>query len=152
MTKTSSRSSRSLKKAKSPSHSQKKPISISSSGHSQKNGSSTQSVNNTAQSGPSRISYEKNGRTDLIIDWLTENVNDRTRLFSDNVQDASAEGRCMRTAKTSKMIYYRKIAVAIFENDQEEQANYAKEPERYAKSVENHIRGYVVFIVCMPSR
>ena len=141
MTKTSSRSSHSLKKAKSPSHSQKKPNSISSSGHSQKNHSPTQSVDNTSQAGPLRISYEKNGHTDPIIDWLTENVNDCTHLFSDNVQDASAEGRRMRTAKTSKMIYYRKIAAAIFENDREERANYAKEPERYAKSVENHIWG-----------
>jgi hypothetical protein len=39
------------------------------------------------------------------------------------------------------MVYYRKIAEAVFQNDKDEKANYAKDPEKYAKSVENHIRG-----------
>jgi len=71
----------------------------------------------------------------------TDNVDDHIHLFSDNVQDASAEGRRIRMAKTSKMLYYRKFAVAVFENDREERDNYTKNPERYAKSVENHIQG-----------
>ena len=108
MTKTSPRTSRPRKKASSPSVSRKKQKSVSSSKEPLQTSSSR-----------TKISYEKNGRTDRIINWLTDNVNDRTRLFSDNVQDASAEGRRIRTAKTSKMIYYRKIAAAVFENDPE---------------------------------
>ena len=90
-----------------------------------------------------KISYEKNHCTDCIIDWLTNNINDHIHLFSDNVQDASAEGRQIQTSKTSKMIYYQKIAAAIFENDHEEKEHYAEDPERYAKSIENHICRYM---------
>jgi len=61
------------------------------------------------------------------------------------MQDTSAAKRHIQTAKPSKMLYYYKIAVTVFENDQEERANYAKDPERYAKSVENHIQGWVYF-------
>jgi hypothetical protein len=101
--------------------------------HSGKKGASP-SAHSSSETSRAKISYEKNGRTDLIIDWLTENVNDRIPLFSDNAQDASAEGRRLRTAKTSKLHYYRKIAASIFENDPEEMVNYAQDPERYAKS------------------
>ncbi|KAF8228635.1 hypothetical protein L208DRAFT_997725, partial [Tricholoma matsutake] len=80
-------------------------------------------------------------RTDCIIDWLMNNVNDCILLFSNNMQDASAEGRRLKTGKSSKMVYYCKIAVAVFTNDPDKKGNYAQDPERYAKSVENHIRG-----------
>ena len=139
MTKASPRSSRPRKK--SSKSSQKKPSSLSSSARSRGKSSPPQSVDGRAGPSRTKISYEKNGRTDQIIDWLTDHVDDRTRLFSDNVQDASAEGRRVRTAKSSKMVYYRKIAEAVFQNDKDEKANYAKDPEKYAKSVENHIQG-----------
>ncbi|KAF8224729.1 hypothetical protein L208DRAFT_1309442, partial [Tricholoma matsutake] len=77
--------------------------------------------------------------TDRIIDWLTNHVNDHILLFSDNMQDASAEGRRLKTGKSSKMVYYHKITVAVFANDPDVKGNYAQDPERYAKSVENHI-------------
>jgi len=118
----------------SPSHPQTKTKASSSRSRPGRNSSPTRSVDGVAVP-KSKISYEKNGRTDGIIDWLTENVSDRVRLFSDNVRDE--EGRTV-----PKMIIYRKIAAAIFENDQEEKDNFAKDPEKYAKSVENHIRGY----------
>jgi hypothetical protein len=126
--------------------SQKKPSSLASSARSRRKSSPSRSVEGRASR--TKISYEKNGRTDLIIDWLTDHVDDRIRLFSDNVQDASAEGRRLRTGKSSKMVYYRKIADAVFQNDQDEEANYAKDPEKYAKSIENHIRGYVRCFCC----
>lgn len=138
MAKTSASSSRPQKKTTKSRH---KPNSISSSSRSRRKSSPSQSVDSGAGPSRTKISYEKNGRTDLIIDWLTNNVDDRTRLFSDNMHDPSAEGRSIGTAKTSKMVYYRKIAAAVFKNDKEEKANYAKDPEKYAKSVENHIRG-----------
>ena len=97
--------------------------------------------NSSSEPSRSKISYEKNGHTDRIIEWLTNNVNDRISLFSDNVQNASAEGRRLKKSKTSKLFYYRKIANFIFEADPEEKDNYALEPDKYAKSVENHIHG-----------
>ena len=47
----------------------------------------------------------------------------------------------LKKSKTSKLFYYWKIANFIFEADPEEKDNYALEPDKYAKSVENHIRG-----------
>ena len=87
----------------------------------------------------SEIFYEKNGCTDHIIDWLTNNVNDRICLFSDNAQDASAGGRQLQPGKTAKLVYYHKIAAAVFEKNKNAQDNYAQDPDKYAKSVENHI-------------
>ena len=139
MTKASPHSSHPRKK--SSKSSQKKPSSLSSSAHSQGKSSPPQSVDSRARPSRTKISYEKNGHTDQIIDWLTDHVDDHTCLFSDNVQDASAEGRQVRTVKLSKMVYYRKIAEAVFQNDKDKKANYAKDPEKYAKSVENHIWG-----------
>lgn len=91
---------------------------------------------------PNKISYEKNGRTDLIIEWLKDNVDDRIRLFSDSIQDATAEGRRLRTGKVSKIYYYRKIAAAVFEDDPDEKDGFAADPDRYARSIENHLRRY----------
>jgi hypothetical protein len=88
----------------------------------------------------SNISYEKHMRTDRIIDWLIDNADDRIRLFSDNVQDASEEGRPQRKSKTGKNIYYAKISKAIFANDPEKDS-YTADPIRYTKSVENHLNG-----------
>ena len=97
--------------------------------------------NSSSEPSRSKISYEKNGRMDCIIDWLTNNVNDHIALFSDNIQDASAEGRRLKTSKTSKQFYYRKIVAFVFEADPEEKDNYALDPDKYTKSMENHIRG-----------
>ena len=68
----------------------------------------------------SKTPCEKNSHTDHIIDWLTINVNDCIHLFSDNILDASAEGRQIQTVKTAKIFYYCKIAAAVFEDNVEE--------------------------------
>ena len=136
---------------KSSKSSQKKPSSPSSSARSRGKSSPPQSADGRAGPSRTKISYKKNGRTDQIIDWLTDHVDDRTHLFSDNVQDGSAEGRRVRTAKLLKMVYYQKIAEAVFKNDKNEKANYAKDPEKYAKSVEITSGGKsAVSVVCMP--
>jgi hypothetical protein len=132
------------KASQSGSRSRKRTISPPPSSRPRKKTTSPAQTGNAVDPSRLKISYENNGRTDLIIDWLVNNVDDRIRLFSDNVQDASAEGRPIRNSKTSKIVYYRKIAKAVFENDTEQQFNYRLDPEKYAKSVENHIRGYVL--------
>lgn len=141
------RPSRPMVKKKAPqsaNRSRKRTISPPPSSRPRKKASSPAQAAETVEPSKFKISYEKNDRTDRIIDWLIDNVDDRIRLFSDNVQDASAEGRRIRTSKASKIVYYRKIAKAIFANDKEEKDNYARDPERYAKSIENHIRVCVV--------
>ena len=108
--------------------------------HSQQKASASSPQSPDSELPKSKISYKKNGHTDHIIDWLTNNVNDCIHLFSDNAQDASAEGRQLQTGKTAKLFYYCKIAAAVFEKDEDAQDNYAQDPDKYAKSVENHIQ------------
>ncbi|KAJ7085306.1 hypothetical protein C8R44DRAFT_752903 [Mycena epipterygia] len=94
-------------------------------------------------SGAARVFWDKDPtRTDRLLEWLTTNVDDRVKLFSDSTQDAVKEGRRKKTAKTSKMTYYQKIADAVFAVDASESVreDYKKKPERYARSVENYIK------------
>jgi hypothetical protein len=131
--------------------SRKRTISPPHSTRPRKKTTSPAESSDSSQPSKLKISYENNDRTDRIIEWLTNNVEDRISLFSD-VQDASTKGRQTRTiAKASKMSFYRKIARAIFEDDAEEKDSYARDPERYAKSVENRLRGYAItnFHQCM---
>ena len=83
---------------------------------------------------------EENLTTNTVSSHLlsTENLcfePDHIHLFY-----ASAEGRWLWTGKMVKLFYYHKIAAAVFEKDKDAQDNYAQDPDKYAKSVENHIR------------
>lgn len=80
-------------------------------------------------------------RTDRLIDWLENNPSDRHKLFSDSTQDARAQGRRREVGKTHKSFYYAKIAQHVFQNDGNPQyrAEYAVNPQKYAKSVENRL-------------
>jgi hypothetical protein len=53
-----------------------------------------------------------------------ENIDDYICLFSDNVQDASVEGRHIQMGKTTKLFYYWKIAVFLFEHNLKEKNSY----------------------------
>lgn len=81
-------------------------------------------------------------RTDRLVDWLENNVEDRQRLFSDSSQDAKDENRRRRTAKNVKTSFHIKMANYIFSLDEDAKTrddlrtNGAK---KYAKSVENRI-------------
>lgn len=89
-----------------------------------------------------KIYWDKDtSRTDRLIEYLNDNPEDRQKLFSDSSQDAKAESRRRRVAKGSKNVFYAKIADAVFSVDADKSVreDFAKNSEKYAKSVENRI-------------
>ena len=81
-------------------------------------------------------------RTDLLVEWLENNVEDRQRLFSDLAQDAREEHCRPRTAKSVKTSFHIKMAAYIFSVDGDTKVRddlKAHRAKRYAKSVENRI-------------
>jgi hypothetical protein len=81
-------------------------------------------------------------RTERLVEWLENNVEDHQRLFSDSAQDAKEEKRRRRTAKSVKTSFYIKIAEYVFSADKDVRIrDDLKEHggKRYAKTVENRI-------------
>jgi hypothetical protein len=81
-------------------------------------------------------------RTERLVEWLENNVEDRQRLFSDSAQDAKEEKRRRRTAKSVKTSFYIKIAEYVFSANKDVRIrDDLKEHggKRYAKTVENRI-------------
>ncbi|KAJ7887972.1 hypothetical protein B0H13DRAFT_2342151 [Mycena leptocephala] len=98
--------------------------------------------NDGGDSGAARVFWDKDAtRTERLLDWLTVNVDDRLKLFSDSTQDANEQGRKKQTGKTTKMAYYLKMADAVFSVDASDtvRADYVENPNRYARSVENYL-------------
>ncbi|KAJ7827203.1 hypothetical protein B0H13DRAFT_2373968 [Mycena leptocephala] len=98
--------------------------------------------NDGGDSGAARAFWDKDAtRTERLLDWLTVNVEDRLKLFSDSTQDANEQGRKKQTGKTTKMAYYLKMADAVFSVDASDtvRADYVENPNRYACSVENYL-------------
>jgi hypothetical protein len=81
-------------------------------------------------------------RTERLVEWLENNVEDRQRLFSDSAQDAREDNRRRRTAKNVKMTFYIKIAEYVFSADEDAKVRDELRThglKRYGKSVENRI-------------
>jgi len=81
-------------------------------------------------------------RTELLVEWLENNVEDRQRLFSDSAHDAREENRRPRTAKSVKTSFHVKMAAYIFSVDEDAKVRddlKARGAKRYAKAVENRI-------------
>jgi len=81
-------------------------------------------------------------RTDRLVQWLEDNVEDCQQLFSDLAQDAKEGGRRCCTAKTSKTSFHLRMAEYIFSVDEDEKIrDYVKlhGAKGYVKAVENHI-------------
>lgn len=92
--------------------------------------------------GVPRIYWDKDtSRTERLLDWLTNNPDDRHKLFSDSTQVANEEGRPKKKAKTSKAQYYAKMAHAVFSVDADAKVreHFKSSPGRYARTVENYI-------------
>ena len=90
---------------------------------------------------PLRIGWGT-ARTDRLLDWLENNVEDQQRLFSDSAQDAKDENRRRRTAKSVKTTFYAKIAEYVFSVDEDVKVRddlHAHGTKRYVKAVENQI-------------
>ena len=81
-------------------------------------------------------------RTDRLVKWLENNVEDRQKLFSDLAQDAKEGKRRRRTTEGTKTYIHIKIADFIFSVDEDVgirddvKVHGAKD---YAKVVENRI-------------
>jgi hypothetical protein len=80
-------------------------------------------------------------RTDRLLDWIESNPIERLRLFSDSTQAAIMEDRMQEVIKTTKSVIHGKIAKYVFENDHdmEIRADYARDSQRYLKSVESRL-------------
>ena len=89
---------------------------------------SSQPQSQPTHSSKKNVDYKKGGYTESIILWLEQNPEHRRQLFSDNVQEASAEGRRAKTGKHPKLHYYSMIAQAIFAHDETHQAVYTQDP------------------------
>src|SRR5712691_4560273 len=90
---------------------------------------------------PLRIGWGT-ARTDRLLDWLENNVEDQQRLFSDSAQDAKDENRRRRTAKSVKTTFYAKIVEYVFSVDEDVKVRddlHAHGTKRYVKAVENQI-------------
>ena len=81
-------------------------------------------------------------RTNQLVEWLENNVEDHQRLFSDLAQDANEQQHRPRTAKGSKTAFHVKMAKYILSIDKDEKVREdvrANGGRKYAKAVENHI-------------
>ena len=93
------------------------------------------------KSGTLRIMWNE-PRTERLVEWLEDNVEDRQRLFSDSAQDAKEEKRRPRTAKGGKVIFHTKIANYVFSVDEDPRVRddmKAHGAQYFAKVVENRI-------------
>jgi hypothetical protein len=94
-----------------------------------------------SKASPPRITWSQT-RTERLVEWLEDHVEDRQRLFSDSAQDAREENRRRRTAKNVKATLYSKIAEDIFSVDEDVKFRddlRAHGVKRYAKAIENRI-------------
>ena len=94
-----------------------------------------------SKAGPPRILWNAN-RTERLIQWLEDNVEDRQRLFSDSAQDAREENRPRLTAKSVKTNFHLRMAEYIFLVDEDERVRDDVKlhgAKGYTKVVENRI-------------
>jgi hypothetical protein len=81
-------------------------------------------------------------RTDRLIEWLENNVEDHQRLFSDSAKDAKKQKCRVQTAKNTKTGFHLKMAEYIFSVDDDVRVRddlKAHGPKKYVKTVENRI-------------
>ena len=85
-------------------------------------------------------------RIKRAIDWLESYPDERRKLFSDSTQDAAGDNRKKQVAKGAKIGIHGKMADYIFsvDSDSTVRNDFARDPQRYARSVEN------VLVRCMP--
>jgi len=96
----------------------------------------------TGPKAPNRVTWNSL-RTDCLVEWLKNNVEDRQRLFSDSAQDAKKQKRCILTAKKSgKTDFHVKMANYIFSVDNNMKVRddlRVNGVVKYVKAVENRI-------------
>jgi hypothetical protein len=78
--------------------------------------------------------------TYTLIEYLTDHVEFRIKMFSDSTADATKEGRSKHTAKDGKVQQYAVLAQVIFANAPGQSALYLQNPGRFATGVETRLR------------
>lgn len=84
-----------------------------------------------------------NSRTNRLVSWLTNNVADHLRLFSDSSRDATAEGCNRITGKVPKAGIHKKMATDIFRHNSDDNLRLAvlsgAHMDYYGRAVDNQI-------------
>jgi hypothetical protein len=91
---------------------------------------------------PARIVWDKYPeRTERLLDYLDANPDVAIKLFGDSTQTAKQEGCSKMTAKLNKGVAYLQVADGIFSIDDDPgvRADFATNPNKYAKAVDNYI-------------
>lgn len=80
-------------------------------------------------------------RTERLLDFLDAHPDVAIKLFGDSTQVAKLEGRTKLTAKSNKAAAYLQVADGIFsvDDDAAVRADFATNPNKYAKAVDNYI-------------
>lgn len=89
------------------------------------------------------ISWEKDlTRGEHLINWLSQNPVQRTKLFSDSTVDAAKDGHCKLVTKSPKSILVpATITVFLVDADEHVCADLALNgPGKYVKAIENYVK------------
>jgi hypothetical protein len=102
---------------------------------------------------PARVVWDKYPiRTERLLDYLDAHPEVSIKLFGDSTQAAKSEGRLKLTAKSNKAAAYLQVADSIFSVDDDAaiRADFATNPAKYAKAVDNYITNTYVSTVLRP--
>ena len=72
-----------------------------------------------AKTPPIHWDGKNSARTARLIEWCKLNEESRRKIFSDSTKDAKEEGRTRQQMNKQKTTYYKELAVAIFNNDED---------------------------------
>ncbi|KAI0285550.1 hypothetical protein BC826DRAFT_873268, partial [Russula brevipes] len=80
-------------------------------------------------------------RTERLLDYLDTHPEVAIKLFGDSTQAAKSEGRSKLTAKSNKSTAYLQVSDGVFsiDDDPAVRADFAANPNKYAKAVDNYI-------------
>jgi len=91
---------------------------------------------------PTRVVWDKYPeRTERLLDYLDTHPEVAIKLFGDSTQAAKSEGRSKLTAKSNKSTAYLQVSDGVFsiDDDPAVRADFAANPNKYAKAVDNYI-------------
>jgi hypothetical protein len=82
-----------------------------------------------------------NTQSERLLDYLDAHPDVAIKLFGDSTQAAKSEGRSKLTAKSNKITGYLQVAEGVFsiDNDVAVRTDFATNPSKYAKAIDNYI-------------
>jgi hypothetical protein len=91
---------------------------------------------------PARVVWDRYPmRTERLLEYLDVHPDIAIKLFGDSTKTAKSEGRFKLTAKSNKATAYLQLANGIFSIDEDPnvRSDFAANPNKYAKAVDNYI-------------